>query len=528
MKGLIYLYQRTIANRVKKALKRPMTYVWAFVFVLYVIMIYGSFNLVIKDAKIATPENLVTVLSCIVLLLLPSNVISYSKRHGLLFRPSEAHFVFPAPVSPKVILMFTGVKSFIGNIIIGIIVSIGGVYWFHAGIGQMLLYFVFFVVFESILEASIIIFCYGNERFHEKFFKRLTVVMYIFMAVMVGIGAYLLLTQKAEFSVIREYLAMPIIQLIPIVGWNIAVMHLIFIGPSVINVIGTVLFLVSTIGMLSAAVKMKCTGEYFEDATKFADEYQTKRREAQKGVASIGFGKKKKYRKASVEYKGNYAKAIYFRQLLEYKKNKTFIFGWNTLLCFGIGIAMGVYGYMNNIEKEFGSLKVFIIPGVVAYVVFIFSGYATKWSKELENPYTYLIPDSALKKVWYSTKIEHIRAIVDGIFVTLPGAIAFGIGPVMTVLTILLYVCLMANRLYYGMFADVIIGKNFGNTGKTIVKMILQGIAMCIAIIVAIAGYFAWGLETGFFLMILAMGILTFAGAAGASVSFMKMEMLEI
>ena len=189
---------------------------------------------------------------------------------------------------------------------------------------------------------------------------------------------------------------------------------------------------------------------------------------------------------------------------------------------------MGVYGYMNNIEKEFGSLKVFIIPGVVAYVVFIFSGYATKWSKELENPYTYLIPDSALKKVWYSTKIEHIRAIVDGIFVTLPGAIAFGIGPVMTVLTILLYVCLMANRLYYGMFADVIIGKNFGNTGKTIVKMILQGIAMCIAIIVAIAGYFAWGLEAGFFLMILAMGILTFAGAAGASVSFMKMEMLEI
>lgn len=529
MKGLIYLYQRTIANRVKKALKRPMTYVWALVFILYAVLIYGSFNMIIKDAKIATPENLVTVLSCVILTILPSNVISYSKRHGLLFRPSETHFVFQSPVSPKIILMFTGVKSFIGNIVLGIVVCIGGIYWFHASVWQTLLYFLFFVIFESILEASIIIFCYGNERLHEKFFKGLTIVLYAFMAIMVGIGVYLLMTRKAEFAVIREYLSIPIIQLIPIVGWNIAVAHLIFLGPNIINVIGTLLLLITTIVMLIAAIKMKCTGEYFEDAAKFAEDYQTKRKEAQeKGVVSIGFGKKKKYRNASVEYKGNYARAIYFRQLLEYKKNKTFIFGWNTLLCFGIGIAIGVYGYMNDVEKAFGPGKVFVIPGVIAYMIFIFSGYATKWSKELENPYTYLIPDSPLKKVWYSTKIEHIRAVIDGILITLPGAVVFGISPVLTVLTVLLYICLMANRLYYGMLADVMIGKRFGNTGKTLIKMLLQGIAMGVAIVVAVVGYYVGGIEVGFFLMILVMGLLTFAGAAGASVSFMKMEVLDI
>lgn len=527
MKGLIYLYQRTIANRIKKALKRPRTYMWGIIFILYAAMMYSSFYFVISDTKIATPANLVTVLSCIILVVLPSNVISYSKRHGLLFRPSEAHFVFQAPVSPKLILMFAGVKSFMGNIVIGIAITIGGIYWFHAGVGQMLMYFLFFVVFESILEASIIIFCYGNERLHERFFKGLTIIMYLFMAVMVGIGVYLLMTREMEFAVIREYLAMPVIQLIPIVGWNIAVAHLIFLGPNVVNVTGALLFLAATLIMLAAAVKMKCSGEYFEDAAKFAEEYQAKRKEAQKkGYASLGFGKKKKYRDATVEYKGSYAKAIYFRQMLEYKKNKTFIFGWNTLLCFGIGILIAIV-CGSRMDGSAGPERVFIIPGVAAYVVFLFSGYATKWSKELENPYTYLIPDSPLKKVWYSTKIEHIRAIVDGIFITAPGAVMMRISPLFTVFTIILYVCLMANRLYYGMLADAMIGKSFGSTGRTILKMALQGIAIGIAIMVAVIGYFLAGLEVGFFLMILVMAALTFAGAAGASVSFMKMEVLD-
>lgn len=528
MKGLIYLYQRTILNRIKKALKRPMTYVALIFIILYVVMIFWSFNMIIKESNLATPENLVTVLACIVLMILPSNIISYSKRRGLLFRPSEVHFVFQSPVSPKTILMFAGVKSFSLNILFGIAIFVFGIYWFQAGILQMVVYFLFFVVFESILEASIIIFCYGNEKLHEKFFKGLTIVMYAFMAVIVGIGVYLLLTREAEFAVIREYLAMPVIQLIPIVGWNIAVAHLIFTGPNVINVVGTVLFLGSTLGMFLLARKMKCTGEYFEDAAKFAEEYQIRRAKAKKGeMNNLRFGKKAKYKDASIEYKGNYAKAIYFRQMLEYKKNKTFIFGWNTLLCLGLGILIAVYGYVNDIDKEFGPGKVFVIPAVVAYVVFIFSGYATKWSKELENPYTYLIPDSPLKKVWYSTKIEHIRAIVDGVFITLPGAVVFGIGPVLTVLTVLLYICLMANRLYYGMLADAIIGKKLGNTGRTLLKMFLQGIAISVAIVAAVVGYFIWGLEAGFFLMILVMGLLTFAGAAIASVSFVKMEVLD-
>ncbi len=213
--------------------------------------------------------------------------------------------------------------------------------------------------------------------------------------------------------------------------------------------------------------------------------------------------------------------------MLEYKKNSTFIFGWNTLLCLGLGILIGVVGYFNDAVSEFGPAKIFIIPGVASYVVFIFSGYATKWSRELENPYTYLIPDAPLKKVWYATKIEHIRAVVDGILITLPGAVVFGIGPVLTVLTILLYVCLQANRLYYGMLADALIGNILGNTGRTLVKVLFQGIAIMIGISAAVVAGLVVSAEAGFLVMIVVMGLLTFAGAAVSSVSFTKMEVLD-
>ncbi len=527
MKGLIYLYKRTIINRIKSAAKRPAAYLMVAFVVCYLAMMFFSLDMMIREGDSGTPENMVAILSGIVLVLVPGNIISYSKRKGLLFRPSEVHFLFSAPVSPKMVLMFEGVKSFGVNFLIGIAIIPLGMLWFHVSFLQGFVYFLFFTVFESILEASLIIFCYGNEHYTERFFKRLVVVMYLFMAVVAGAAVYLMVTGEPSFGLIRDYFSMPVIQLIPIVGWTIAVTRLIFLGADTISIIGTILYLLTTVLVFIAARKMKCTGAYYEDAMKFADDYQKIRANRQKGIASVPWKKKQKLRKASVDYKGTFAKAIYFRQLLEYKKSSTFIFGWNTLLCCGLGIIIAVVGYFNSAMDEFGEAKIFIIPGVVAYVTFIFSGYATKWSKELENPYTYLIPDSPLKKVWYATKIEHFRSLVDGILVTVPGAIVFEIGPVMTILTVLLYICLQANRLYYNMLADALIGNLLGNTGRSLVKVLFQGIAMGIGITAAVIFGLLLGIEAGFFIMIVVMGLLTFAGAAIASISFTRMEVIE-
>ncbi len=116
---------------------------------------------------------------------------------------------------------------------------------------------------------------------------------------------------------------------------------------------------------------------------------------------------------------------------------------------------------------------------------------------------------------------------MDGILVTVPGAIVFGLNPVLAILTVLLYVCLQANRLYYNMLADALVGNLLGNFGKSMVKLLFQGFAMGAAIGVALMAGLILGVETGFFMMILVTGILTFAGAAIASISFTRMEVAD-
>ncbi len=155
---------------------------------------------------------------------------------------------------------------------------------------------------------------------------------------------------------------------------------------------------------------MPCTGQYYEDAMKFADDYQEARKKSKKGEVAV-VGKKKMYRNAQVVYKGNGAKAIFYRQLLEYKKERFFIFGFVTLLYLAGGIFIGYLGIKQDFASK-GIMKYYLIPGVMAYLSFIMSSYRSKWEKELENPYVFLIPESPFWKMFYATCIDHIPGVM--------------------------------------------------------------------------------------------------------------------
>lgn len=519
-----YLFRHTAKNRIKKALKRPTTYIFGILIVLYLIMMVSGFGTIFENMGVSRPRHLAQLLSLLTILLLPSNVISYSRRKGLLFKPADVHLMFPAPISPKAILLYVGMKNLLINVVLALVVAVFGVLYFHVPLWQVLVYVIVFVVMENVLEGSMIVLCYGNERLPELFFKILPVVMYALMGILVLVGV-VVFCREASFGAIGTYLTHPVVQMVPVVGWNIAFIQLIFIGPTTVNVICTLLFVAATLALFLLAYRAKCVGEYFEDAAKFADDYAELKNARKRGEMTNAFrmGKKQKFKEATVTYKGSYAKAIFYRQLLEYKKNRFFIFGFFTLVCLVVGIGMAVVAAMTDVgENE--TMRIFLIPGVMAYIIFIFSGYTTKWSKELENPYTYLIPDNVLRKIWYSTKMEHIRSFIDGLLMTVPGAVVLGLNILQVILIVLLYVCLQANKLYYFMLADMLVGKSLGDTGRSMVKLFLQMLAIGISASAAVVAGIFGGIMVGFGVMVAVTFIVTFIGAALAAGSFEKME----
>lgn len=526
MNSFLYLYWHTFRNRLKKALKKVSTYILVIIIGAYAVFLIGAIGGMVEALSFDTPQRLAVVVSFAVIYLLPANLVSYSKRKGLIFKPADHNFVFQSPCSPKKILLYAHFKTVLLSLVFGIVLTIMGILYFHVSIGTMLMYFFFCTILENILEAALMILFYGNERFGRKTMRIFNLIMYGFMAAFAVICIIILYINGISFDTFEQIIGNPVVQLIPIIGWNIAIIRLLFIGSTLLNVICACLFFIATILLVMAAWKMKCTGEYFEDAAKFADDYAEAKKRGKKGEA-VRIGKKKTFKAADIMYKGVYAKAIYYRQMLEYKKNKTFIFDKNTVVSMIVGVGIAVFAYHNDFAGNMGDMKIFVIPGVMAYVLFIFSGYITKWGKELENPYTYLIPDSSIHKMWYATKIEHIRSLIDGCFMVIPGAIIMKLSILQIILLILVYVCLTANRLYLTMLADALIGNRLGQFGRNLVKLLFQGIVIGIAIILAATVGLFFGTDAAFMVMILATAGLTMAGAVVAATSFEQMEAVD-
>lgn len=99
--AIFYLYRKTFKNRLKKALKKPVTYIYFVFIALYIYMVFGSFPVFFDLIEINNASFLTAILTVIVFILIPSNLISYSKRKGLVFREPDIHFLFFLSYQPK-------------------------------------------------------------------------------------------------------------------------------------------------------------------------------------------------------------------------------------------------------------------------------------------------------------------------------------------------------------------------------------------------------------------------------------------
>ncbi|OYP06798.1 hypothetical protein CG709_09910, partial [Lachnotalea glycerini] len=210
-------------------------------------------------------------------------------------------------MKPKLVLINAKLNQILFAFLFHIIIAIMGVIYFHISIVNIMLYSVVAFVVENVLETCIMLLLYGNEKLTEKQIAMFCKSLYFIIAVLLLFGAYLFIQYKASWKVIELFLTHPVIQCVPIIGWNIAFLRLLILGPTTVNVVCTILYCMSAFLLFILAYQMKCTGEYYEVAITFADDYAV--RVARKKKGQVAFSYKPKLIKAKVEYKGKYAKA---------------------------------------------------------------------------------------------------------------------------------------------------------------------------------------------------------------------------
>lgn len=480
MKTLWWVTWHEFVNRVKKALRRPVTYLIAAFIVCYTLFIGWSLFSVVKEMHFDNPSGLVVVITLMVFLAQPSSYYMYAQRKGIVFKPSHAHYIFNAPVSPKRVLLYGAFKNMFTDLVLGVAFFVIGILFFSVPFWKMLLVFLVWVLMTGIQEGSLIILLYGNERVStEKIDKAGKALLGILG--LLGLFVFWYFRKNGlSLESVQNVLFHPYLQMIPLIGWTLSLYHLILLGPAAVNVICSILCVVSTLALLYLAWNMPCEGGYYEEAAKFADDYQKLRKRQRKGEMGTG---KEKYRRLKKGLRGSGASAIFYRHLQEYKKAKFFIFNMMDVVCFGLAVIMA-RTYEGEKTAEFGGL---FLLGILAYIVFCTSGVIGKWEKELEHPYLYLIPEKPLKKMWYATLMEHIKAFIDGSIMCLVIGFSWRL-PFWQILScIFIYVCFQAVKMYMRIVSIYILGNHFGKKIRDMFRILFQGTLMGMGIVIAVS-----------------------------------------
>lgn len=523
MNALIYLKKRIFINKIKTALRTPKAYFFILLIVFYCIMMLSFFVGIAENIGGISTENFVGLITILMFLTKPTSIISYIKRKGIVFKKADVQIAFPSPISPKTNLIFTNSTAFLLSFAFAIAFGLIGNFAFKTAIIPTLIYMLFLMFIEPVFEGGMIVLLYGNEVLSDKALNLIKILMYTIIGVF-ALGILINLFFKGfNFQTLNQLLFSPWVLGIPIVGWMVAVANILFLGPTLFSTIFAFCYAIFFVVIVILAKKITCKGEYYEDAMKFALDYEEARIKGRQGEV-VQIGKKKKYKKANISYKGTYAKAIFYRQILEYKKNKFFIFGGRTLLISAVAIALSITFSLSNIKKELGENVVFIIPGIMLYIDFIFSGYVTKWGKELTFANLFLIPDTAVHKLWYATLMEHIRAFIDALILTIPIGIALKLSFFQIILILLVSVLIQAIKLYMRVFIHGIFGDSIGAFGKQMLHLLFYAIIIAIPIIPTIFITLALGASIGLLSLNVIMICLTFGCVLAAAEIFKKME----
>ncbi len=525
MKALVYLTWRSFVNNIKRAVKKPVTLllmIFLAVYAAYVLLAVGK---LVTELHFDSTEGLLALLSVWTIYMFFSNFIGYSSRKGIIFRPGHPHFVFPAPISPKLVLIYSAWMNYLLSVVINLLFVLAGMTVFGVEPWRMALFFLVGSVLEILLEGSLMVFLYTNETLPQWLIKGLCLGIKVFLVAMTLFFIWYFRREGFNLETVSAFFNWPGLRMVPVVGWNIAVYHLILSEATRLDVICTALYLCTVAGMFLIARTMRCEGAYYEDAAKFADDYAEMKRRKNSGetVYEIG-GKKRKLRRISGEYQASGAKAIFYRQLLEYKKERYFVFNTVTLINLAASVIMAFA--LRETVVESGAAQIFLL-GVAAYMILVFSGTPGKWEMELKTPYLFLIPDTPFRKLWYATLMEHVKSLADGILLCIPMGVVWRISPVWIIMTTLIYTVLQANKLYTKVIAQCMVGDFFGKTGQDIIRMILQMFILGIGIIASVVAGIILNMNFIFPIILIYSVTITIVMGALASVRFDTMEQMD-
>ena len=465
----------SLINMVKRTLKRPMKTIGALFLIAYFLAIPFTVKSMVSDLGFDTPEGFVLVNTAMSIYIMMPATLSYFKRKGVLFRKQDVNFMFASPISPKQILFYALLKQAFMSVLMQVVSMMAAIFLFKISVPVALFFGLSNFIFSSLLSYSLAIIMYGSERLSEKTKETFKWIVYGLLISVTGFIAFYLIHNGVSVESATSLVSHPFILSIPIFGWELGWLNLVILGVTPVRLITGILFILTSVLLTWFAYKMESTGAYYEDALQFSE--RQARLEAKKGDVSFNdvFDKKRKVYERDSKLKGQFAKAIFSRQIVERRRTRRFFISLSDLVYLLMGIGAGVLTYYGEFESE---LFFPIASGVSLYLAIFFNPSPT-WKDEFSKYFLFVIPDTMRHKLWYATMMEHLISLIRAVFIAVPFGLIIGASFLDIVLVIMTQLLLKAMIVYKSILIDGYVGAKIG-------KITAQFVSIAVSVIIVI------------------------------------------
>ncbi len=476
MKAISYLIWRNIIGIIRNFKKKKGQLVLiVFMFVIFGVLLFA--NTQMDDINQWIPnEYIPAAFAAIVIFVSAFTINNGLKKGSSSYRKADINFVFPSPISPKLILIYGFLKQLAISILIALwfifqSVTIRNLFGFTVNGFYIFLLATFIVVLympvSSMWLYSITLRKQGAKRVLSRIYLGIGI---IFAAAIIALTIY----KSDPLWAVNVLIGNNYFEYIPVLGWLVTLLKAAKFGFTYWTWTALALLVLGLVFILWRLLSSEIP--FYEEVLKKTDEKESLIKAKRSGNTNLNLSSKKT-RKEKITYKGTGASALFYRQILEYKKVGFLFIDKITIIMLVAGVVGGFI--LSNFNVNVSISLYFAI-----YLNFLFA-FSGKWVHEFKNTLIYLMPGTALSKLWYATAANHIKHFIDGIAVFIPIFIILKLDIIMCIGYILAYTAIGAIYIY----AEVLSRRLFGRMYKGNISNIFKMICIFVILIPAIVGF---------------------------------------
>ncbi len=359
-----------------------------------------------------------------------------TKESSTFFTMGDVHLLFPAPVSPEKILIYSMVKQSLLNFFLyGIIIlAFMPMITSIARVNLQYLPFMYLGYIGLILviaPLNFLVFAVGSKydiqlRLQQGFL----VLIAIFILYLIGF----IISTGDLLQGLLQGLNASFIDYLPVIGWSKVAFMTAVTGYSTYSTVALILQLLFLVGCI--VVSYYTADDYYEDTLGVTERRSLRKKrkdgEEKSERLTLPFYKRKNF---VVRKVGTGPWAFFWSSKVKYRRGDLHpYFGFWTIMFLLTGIVVGFFA-----AKQTGGLTfVYIANGVIAYIIFIFAA-AKAGQHELTKHYIYLIPGSNLLKIISSNLTDILRMSAKYLALNIPLGILLRV-PILIIVIMVIFV----------------------------------------------------------------------------------------